>query len=264
MRIAVLGANGTVGKFLTDSLSLKFNVTPVTRQVVDLSNHTDTTNYFNTHPFDVVINAAANSDSRMDADVSVAKDNFCTFTNVYASRNAFGRVIHFGSGAEFDRSRPLNNVVEDELFSCNPLDTYGMSKNACSRIAYVTDNWYILRLFGVFYPTEAKRRLLPKIISNTPMVLEDKYFDYLFLEDLLPVVEYYINEDPNYKDINVTYPEKMLLSEFVKRFCNIHKLTGDNITFGDYSELAYTGNSDRLQSLNLPRLGTDIGLERYK
>lgn len=264
MRVAILGANGVVGKVLTDGLSSKFDVTPITRQVVDLANANATKNYFSSNPYDVVINAAINSNSRMNADISVAKDNFNTFTNLYASRNAFGRVIHFGSGAEFDRSRTLINVKEDELFDCNPTDTYGMSKNVTSRIAHVTDDWYILRLFGVFYPTEAHSRLLPKILSNSLVVLEDKYFDYLYLEDLLPVVEYFINEDPKYKDINVTYPEKMLLSEFVKRFCSIHKLKGDNIVFGNFSELSYTGNCDRLESLNLPKLGIDIGLARYK
>jgi hypothetical protein len=131
-------------------------------------------------------------------------------------------------------------------------------------MANITDDWYTLRLFGVFYPTELPRRLLPKVLSNAVITITDKYFDYLYLKDILPVVEAYINTTPVYKDMNLVYPKKMLLSEFVKRFCHYHQLPGDNITYGDFSELGYTGNGDKWASLNMPLLGIDTGLIKYK
>jgi len=264
MRVAVLGANGLIGKTTARHLASIFDVTPITRQVVDLSNSTQTKRYFDNNAFDIVINAAINSDSRMDADNSIAKDNLNIFANLYASRNSFGRVIQFGSGAEFDRKRSIDNVHEEDLFVSNPTDPYGMSKNLCSRIAYSTDNWYNLRLFGVFHPSESSSRLLPRILSKIPITIEDRYFDYFCLEDLLPIIEHYcVNKNPRYKDINITYPDKMLLGEFVSRFCKINKLSEYNIKYGNYNELAYTGNCSKLQSLDLPTLGIDLGLSRY-
>jgi hypothetical protein len=50
----------------------------------------------------------------------------------------------------------------------------------------------------------------------------------------------------------------------VKRFVAYHQLDGKNITYGDFSELSYTGNGDKWQALNLPTLGIDAGLIRYK
>lgn len=264
MRIAVLGARGTVGGLLYNRLKDRYDVTGITRDQVDLNNMDAVRNYFGQTPFDVVFNAAINPDSRVTADVKVAQDNFNLFTNLYSVREMFGRVIHFGSGAEFDQTQPISNAHEEDLFNIMPGDPYGMSKNVTSRIALVTDNWYTLRLFGVFYPTELPRRLLPRILSNQPVTIADKYFDYLYLEDLLPVAESYINDTPVHKDMNLVYPKKMLLSEFVKRFVAYHQLDGKNITYGEFSELSYTGNGDKWQALNLPTLGIDAGLIRYK
>jgi GDP-L-fucose synthase len=174
-------------------------------------------------------------------------------------------MLQFCSGAEFDRRNSLDNVREEALFTSMPIDPYGLSKNTVARISVSTDNFYNIRLFGVFYPIEFPGRLLPKILSNQPVNLEDKYFDYLYLEDLLPLIEYYINNAvPKYKDINVVYPEKMLLSEFVKQFCVIHNLEGANITFGSTTPFNYSGNADKFDSLNLPRIGLEAGMKKYK
>jgi GDP-L-fucose synthase len=264
MRIAVLGARGTIGGFLYNSLKDKYDVTGITRDTFDLGNDAAVRNYFSNNPFDVVFNAAINPNSRVEAPISVARDNFAMFTSFYNVRNMFGRVIQFASGAEFDQSIPIVNAREEDLFNIMPNDPYGMSKNATTRIANTTDDWYILRLFGVFHPTELPRRLLHRVKNKEPMVLTDKYFDYMYLEDLLPVAESYINETPVYKDMNLVYNEKFTLNELVKRFCNYHNLSTDHVTYGGFSKLSYTGNGDKWQSLNFPRIGTDEGLKRYK
>jgi nucleoside-diphosphate-sugar epimerase len=264
MRIAILGARGTIGKFLFDSLKDRYNVTAITRDTFDFRDSGSTKNYFEKNPFDIVFNAAINTDSRIEAPVSVAQDNFSMFTSLYNVRNMFGRVVHFASGAEFDRAKPIVDAPEEDLFSVIPQDPYGMSKNVTSRIAYSTDDWYLLRFFGVFHPLELSRRLLPRIKTKQTITLVDKYFDYMYLEDLLPVAESYINENPVYKDMNLVYTDKILLSEFVGRFCSYHQISSENILPGGFSELSYTGNSNKWQSLNMPLKGIDYGLIRYK
>jgi hypothetical protein len=102
-------------------------------------------------------------------------------------------------------------------------------------------------------------------LSGDPVILEDKYFDYYYIEDLLPVVQYYIDsKKPKYKDLNVVYPTKTLLSYFVKQFCQEHKLDGKNVKLSSTSGLNYTGSSVRIEELNLKLVGYETGLERYK
>jgi hypothetical protein len=125
-------------------------------------------------------------------------------------------------------------------------------------------NFYTLRLFGVFHRTEKSRRLLPKVLSKELIALEDRYFDYFYLEDLLPIVEYYIQtENPKYKDLNVVYNEKVLLSNFVKSFCQIHNIDNSHITIGHRSKLDYTGSGEKLKNLSLPLKGMTYGLQKY-
>ena len=265
MRVAILGGRGVVGGYLARALSNKHDVTPITRDTFNLFDYHAMQKYFDNHCFDVVINAAINPDSQMTASTQVAADNLTMFTNMYACRHSFGRVLQLCSGAEFDRRRSLDSISETSLFDSMPTDPYGVSKNACAKISVLTDEFFNLRLFGVFFATEAPTRLLPKILSGQDLILTDKYFDYLYLEDLLPLVEYYIEEsNPEYKDINVVYSEKILLSEFVKTFCKVQKLSGKNITFGETSDLNYTGNGFRFASLDLPKLGIITGMKRYK
>jgi GDP-L-fucose synthase len=263
MRILVLGARGTVGGFLARGLEQTYTITAVTREQLDLLDSAAVDQFFDNNAFDLVLDCAINPDSRLNAPQQVYWDNIKLFDNLYRNRQKFGRVIHFCSGAEFDASKNITNTSEEELFWHRPQDPYGASKNTTARTSYSSENFYNLRLFGVFYPTELPRRLLPRLLSNRVTMIHDKYFDYLYLEDLLPVVEYYISTaTPKYKDINVVYQEKQLLSEFVREFVKIKDLDV-KIPIDPVMGYDYTGNGDRFRELDLPRLGIKTGMMRY-
>ncbi len=60
-------------------------------------------------------------------------------------------MIHFGSGAEFDRNNHINCFEEDRVFDSMPEDFYGLSKNMIARkIVKHKTNIYNFRLFGCF------------------------------------------------------------------------------------------------------------------
>lgn len=261
MRIAVLGANGVIGRYLTTAL----NATPVTRATFDMMDCDAMLAYFRANPFDVVINATAHSNSDMSIfNAGVAADNLRMFGNLVEARDTFGRLITFGSGAEFDRSHDISNAREDQIFDGMPTDHYGLSKNLNSRMASICDNFYTLRLFGAFYPGESSTRLLPKILSGEPVVIKDRFFDYIYIADLLPVVLYFSVGEPKYGDINVVYADKMLLSNFAHLFCKVNNLSTKNIQIDGQAKFNYTGDGSKLQSLDLPQLGIETGFKKYK
>lgn len=265
-KILLLGGSGLVGSFLKGALCDDYAVYAPTSLDLDLLDADAVKYFFRNNYFDVVINCAANTNSQMTPFNDQAfKDNISMFNHVWLEREHYGRLINFGSGAEFDRSRGIFNASEEQLFASTPYDHYGMSKNTISRAIFDTDNFYTLRLFGVFGPQEPEYRLLQKVKSGESVVLEDKYFDYFYIEDILPVVHYYIEtEKPKFKDINLVYPTKTLLSYFVKQFCQIHNLDRKNIKLSATHGLNYTGNSKRLEELELTLAGYKQGLERYK
>jgi GDP-L-fucose synthase len=264
-KILILGSTGLVGGFLAAQLSQEYNVVCPTRAELDLLDTHSVLDYFNKNPVDVVINCAANTNSAMTPfDSDAIKTNIGIFTNLYAVRDFYNRLLNFGSGAEFDRSRNITNVREEELFLSLPHDHYGMSKNAIARIVFDTDNCYNLRLFGVFGPQEPDHRLLKKIAAGHTVTLIDKFFDYIYINDILPVVKYYIDQDcPKFKDINLVYPTKTRLSYFVQQFCSYHKLPGNNVVISTEPGLNYTGSAVRIETLDLPMQGLEKGIQEY-
>ena len=262
LNVAVLGSNGFIGNYLVQNLH-QYNILPVNRNIVDLTDAKQTKTFFNSNKIDYVINCAIHSDSSMTAfSPQVAINNMLIFSNLYSNRNKYSKLINFGSGAEFDRRYSIDEMEEEKIFSATPLDHYGMSKNISSRISFETENFYTLRAFGVFFSGEPEKRLLQKVLSNSITELADKYFDYFSLDDILKVVELYLSDNIQIKDVNLVYSKKILLSEFVRIFCEVKGL---KINFQSHKdELNYTGSSKKIEQLNLKFTPLEKSFERYK
>ena len=265
MKVAVLGAGGVIGRHLSISLASRHVVTPVAHSDLNLLDTAAAFNFFATHQFDVVVNAAGNTNSNIAApfDPAIIDTNVGIMQTLSVSQRNFRKLITFGSGAEFDRSYHISNAKESDLYSARPFDAYGMSKNIASRLAMDIPNCCTLRLFGVFDPSEKSTRLFPKILSKTPIILEDKFFDYVSLTDLAIVVQHFVENTPPYKDMNVVYSRKQSLSETVRMFCRLHDISLDLIQFEEIRGWSYTGDGSRLEKLNLPLNGLEEGLRKY-
>ena len=257
-KILVLGSSGFIGNYLSKNL----DAVPVSRKDVNLEDFDEVRALFKIHNPDVIINCASNTNVKMEFDAQVYNQNLTLFNNLYLLRNEFGKLINFGSGAEYDRRYPINNLKEESIFACSPFDHYGMSKNIISRIMFPIENFYNLRLFGCFHDSENETRLFKRIISKQPIKLDNKYFDYISLDDVLTVVEHYIHKEVFYKDLNLVYSTKLLLSEIVNELLKIHKL--ENKVIIKNLGLNYTGNGARLATLGLKLKGLEQSIIDYK
>jgi len=262
MKICVLGGTGFIGSFLKDSL--KYDVSSPSRKVLDISNQSSVSEYLRKHHFDVIVNAAINCNSNMFAPASVASDNLVMFSNLYSCRNMFGRYINLCSGAAFDRTKNISLAKEEDIFQSSPVDPYGMSKNICSRVCNSTDNFFTLRIFGLIHKTEIATRLIPKILSERELILENKHFDYFYLEDILPVICHYVEEkEPKYKDLNLVYSQKMTLFDFAEIVCTVAGLDASKIKLSKKQCFDYTGNGEKLNDIGFSFIGIEDGIKRY-
>jgi GDP-L-fucose synthase len=259
-KILLLGASGYVGRYLNSV----FDVTAITRNECNLTDINSVEKLLKIHKPDIVINCAAN----VNVETAIFKqecfiENMNIFLNLYTLKDNFGKLINFGSGAEFDRSSSIDKALEKDILKIKPKDHYGLSKNIISNICLSTENFYTLRLFGCFHHSESDEKLFKKLSrSKQDIVIADRYFDYIWMEDLYPIVKYFIEETPVVKDINLVYKQKFLLSELVSKFTKIHNLKVNVLC--DKSALNYTGSSTLIDSLNLQLSNIDTALERYK
>jgi dTDP-4-dehydrorhamnose reductase len=258
MRIAVLGANGFLGKFITSQLTAKgYNVHPVTRKDVDLTNFFSVTRWLEDLEPYAIINCATAPAIGVDVcSYDDIQNNLNIFLNFYNNGHNFTKFINVGSGAEFDRRLDINRATEDSVLLAHPKDSYGYSKNVMSRLSFRHEKFYTLRLFGCFHPTEPEFRLFNRVARGEDVKVVDRQFDYFSARDFLVVLEHYLNNDVYFRDINCVYEEKLYLSQVLNKIKPV-EVTGEN-------PLNYTGNGRKLAGLNLPLLGLDESIKEYK
>jgi GDP-L-fucose synthase len=203
MKILITGGNGYVAKSVYNALKYKYNVTSTTRQDFDLINQFETAKYFSDKYFDVVIHCAVSGGSRLKQETWKDMDNnLKMYYNLLNCKNKFGKLIHFGSGAETNA----------------PETPYGLSKKVIANSISEIDNFYNIKIFGVFDENELNTRFIKnnikRYINKESMIIhQDKFMDFFYIKDLISLIEYYINNVNPPKQIDCSYTGLYKLSE---------------------------------------------------
>lgn len=256
--VLLLGSNGLIGKYLSDNL----NVIPISRKECDLEDYIQVNSLLKSIQPEVIINCSGKVNTQLSPfDEECVNVNLKIIQTLCDNKSYFGKLIDFGSGAEFDRSISISSVKEEELFERDPKDHYGFIKNLNSRKLRKYNDCYTLRLFGCLNSLD-ENRFFGRLTTSAELSFEDRYFDYFCVEDIVPVVQYFIENDHSYKDFNLVYKEKYKLSELASMFIEFHNLKTDIIYTESYKD--YTGSSERLDSLKLNLKGIEQGLRDYK
>ena len=201
MNILITGGNGYIARSLYSCLKDKHQITTITRQNFNLTNYDAVCEWFHERYFDVVIHTAIVGGSRLKAeDQTVLNENLIMYNNLLANKHHFNKLISFGSGAE----------------TFQPDTPYGISKNQIADSIRNTENFYNLRIFGVFDENELATRFiksnLQRYIRRESMLIHtDKIMDFFYMKDLISLVDYYIHNDGT-KEINCSYEYKYTLS----------------------------------------------------
>jgi nucleoside-diphosphate-sugar epimerase len=264
-KIAILGANGFLGKYLTKFLTAAgHTIIPVTRKTLDLTNYWQVDEWLDLNTPDVIINCVTSGGGSRVNDINYTnvQTDLGIFMSFFNNANC-PRYINIGSGAEFDRRRSIDSCVEREILSSTPIDSYGYVKNVISRLCLPKDNFYTLRLFGCFDHTEPNIRVFKQLLQNKKLVFDEKYFDTISALDFALIVRYYCETDKIVgKDVNCVYKEKIPLSELLRKFAQVH-VPDAKIHVTDDCGLNYTGAGDLLHYLKIPLVGLDQGIKNY-
>jgi GDP-L-fucose synthase len=142
------------------------------------------------------------------------------FFNLMRNDGLFGKMIQFGSGAEYDRAGLPARVREDYFDTRVPNDPYGFSKYICAKYIERAEGIVNLRLFGVFgkyedYTVRFISNACCRVLKGLPIVIrQDVVFDYLYVDDLAKITAWFIEHEPRYKTYNICTGEGGPLTKF--------------------------------------------------
>ncbi|MDB4232241.1 NAD-dependent epimerase/dehydratase family protein [Candidatus Pelagibacter sp.] len=240
MKVLITGGNGYIAKSIKNSLWDKYHIIAPGREELDLLDSKSVDKFFEGKYFDIVIHTAAVGGSRLkEEDETISFYNLIMFYNLIRKKEQFNKLISFGSGAEYKKE----------------YSPYGFSKSIINKLVHKYDNFYTLRIYGVFNEDELETRFIKASINNVlqenPInIHQDKLMDFIYMPDLISIVDFYITHTDLLKEIDCIYDDPFLLSDIAKYINNhlsVNKvpiniedpLPGENY-IGTYSELPIT------------------------
>lgn len=263
-KVLITGGTGFIGRNLQEYLKGKFNISAPTQAELDLTDTQSVSKYISDHKIDVIINCAAYGIYGAEIQDIVFR-NLMMFFNIVRNLDKVKKIIHFGSGAEYDRSRPIVRIKEEDFDRRIPKDDYGFYKYICSKYIEESDKIVCLRLFGVYGKYDADSKFMPStiiknLLKQNAVINQNIILDYLYIDDLMPIVEYFILNKPKFKSYNVSPNEPIdliTISDIINEISDYkskitvlkgglnNEFTGDNtrlkseipnIKFTDYKE----------------------------
>ena len=210
--ILITGGNGFIARNLFEQLNDEYTVISLNRKELNLLDSLTVFEYVKRSQFDVIIHAATYdaAPKHFAKDPSkVLEYNLKMFFNIARCKNYFGKMIYFGSGAEFGRGYWMPKMSEDYFDRHVPADQYGYSKYLMTKYALASDNVYNFRLFGVFGKYDDWRtRFIPNACCHAILGLpiridQNRFCDYLYIDDLVKLVRWFIARAPNQRVYNV-------------------------------------------------------------
>jgi GDP-L-fucose synthase len=247
MKILITGSNGYIGNSLYNALKDKYEVTALTRKEVDLTDSRQTEYSFRNTYFDVVIHCAVIGGHRLkNDDWKVMDSNLMMYYNLFQNKKHFNKLIHFGSGAEIYK-------VEQP---------YGFSKAVIRNSILANDNFYNLRVFGVFDENELDTRFIKanikRYINKEALIIhQNKYMDFIYMSDLVKIVEYYINNNSP-KELNCNYNKLYSLENIADIINNLDNYKVEVKTIDNSWNEMYSGT---FYNLSLDFIGLEQGIK---
>ncbi len=212
MKILITGGNGFIARNLSEQLKGEYDILTANRQELDLLDAEKVSRLLKERKFDIVIHTAtydAAPKHSIKDKTKVLENNLRMFFNIARCKEHFGKMLFFGSGAEYSREHWIPKMKEDYFDKHIPEDQYGLSKYIMTKYALLNTDIYNLRLFAVFGKYEdPKVRIISNICHDAVLgkdigINQNKYYDFMHIDDLTKIVKWFIDNKPQKKVYNV-------------------------------------------------------------
>ena len=255
--ILLTGGSGFIGRNIQESyLSQKYIIDAPSSKELNVADEESVDRYFSLHHPDVVIHAAVKPGHRNAKDPSnLFYTNTRMFFNLERHSNQFEKMLVIGSGAIYDNRYYKPKMKEEDWKKNIPADEHGFCKYVCEQTIAHSRNIYDLRVFGIFgkyedYAIRFISNAICKALYDLPITIrQNRKFDYIYVDDLMPILDWFIAGTPMYHAYNIT-PDRSVslydLALIVREVAGKPELPIQVAQEG--MGLEYSGDNQRLKS----------------
>jgi nucleoside-diphosphate-sugar epimerase len=169
--------------------------------------------------FDFIFHCAVIGGRRFDKNEADVYDKNLELFN-FIKEIKSKKIIHFTSAADLDRNYEIDHAIPDKVLDSLPNDNFGLAKNYISKEIIKNKNGLNLRIFNI-YGRHIKNSnnfidsIIDSCLSNNEInILEDRYFDIFYIENLRTILLKVINNEI-LSDFNLIHKKKYKISELI-------------------------------------------------
>lgn len=224
-KILLTGSTGFVGKNILTSLRKKYDVDAPSRSELDVRDYDKVHAYLQLNSYDVVLHFANPNpvkNHECDSSDRFFEDSMRIYMNFYNCSHLYKKLIYLGSGAEYDKRKPIIKCKESDITTARPNDVYGFSKSVMNELAKTSTNIYNLRLFACYGPYDHESKFITHVIrcclkNEDITIRQNCNFDYMHVYDIAKVVAQFIDNKPKYYDYNLASGVSITLLELAEK-----------------------------------------------
>ena len=254
-KILLTGGSGFVGRNIIPLLKREFDVSAPSRQELELRDTGAVERFIKSGGYDVIVHCANPNpakNGKEDSQSHMVSDSLRVFMNFYRMSSFYEKMIYLGSGAEFDKSKDICNVGEEEVHNSIPYDDYGMAKYVMNSLAAQSKNIYNFRLFGCYGPLDHESKFITHCIRcclrNEPVTIRQNcMFDYLHVYDVAKIIAEASKKELAHHDYNLASGHRVSLENIARGVIRQMKTHSEIVFLGEGWNREYTADIGRLE-----------------
>lgn len=254
MNILLTGGNGFIGKNILESfLAEKYNIIAPSSKELNLLDEESVDNFFKKNKIDFVIHAACKPGHRNAKDPNnIFYADVRMFLNLLQNSNQYKKMIVLSSGAIYDQRFEIKKVKEEDYKLHLPVDEHALFRYVSADYISQSDKVIELRIFGIFgshedYTIRFISNAICKSIFNLPITIkQNRKFDYIYVEDLIAILDYFLKNSAKYKAYNVTPDKSIELLQLAQEVKKVSKIELPILVKNTGLGLEYSGDNTRL------------------
>ena len=254
MKILVTGSSGFIGRNAVEYLIQKYEVLSPTHGELELVDEDAVRLFLKRHTVDVVVHCAVKPGHRNAKDpTNQLYVDTRMFFNLARNADLFQKLIYISSGAIYDVRYNMFKVGEEYFDTHMPVDEHGLFRYITAKYIEKAEHIIELRPFSVFgkyedYAIRFISNAICKTLFDLPITIkQNRCFDFIYIDDLVRVIGYFIGREAKFKCYNVTPDAAVELKNVAEK---VREISGKDLPIliaKDGMGLEYSGDNRRLR-----------------